>query len=194
LDLVCIDAAEPISGLKLLPAGRLRERLSGLNRAGGLIWTGCTQYRPSDELVACVSSALDWDIPVFRSVSTITGFSSITGESETLSADTFHGQSVALLAAIARPQRFVEGIENTGTKVVWSVARRDHHAWHPEEIELMVEQARQRGARAVLTTGKDAVKMTGFGSLALPLYRVDSRAEIQERESFEALLNTVFHP
>jgi hypothetical protein len=43
----------------------------------------------------------------------------------------------------------------------------------------------------VVTTGKDAVKMKELPELALPLYRMDSRMEILEREMFELLLSSV---
>jgi tetraacyldisaccharide-1-P 4'-kinase len=139
-------------------------------------------------------AVLEWAIPVFRAVHTIIGFSSISGRDETLSADTFEGQPVAVLAAIAKPGRFVEALEDIGAKVVWSDTKRDHHAWQPEEVALSAEKAKQRGAQAVLTTGKDGVKLAGLDGLALPLYRVDMRPEILEQEAFEALLGSTLFP
>jgi tetraacyldisaccharide 4'-kinase len=192
LDLVCVDAAEPVAELRLLPAGRLRERLGDLDRAGALIWTGWTERAPSDELASRILGALESEKPVFRSVNTVTGFTSIAGKSETLTPDTFEGQPVAVLAAIAKPHRFIGVLEDHGAEVVWSDTRRDHHVWRPEEVDLAADKAKQSGAKAVLTTGKDAVKMAGLDRLALPLYRVDGRAEILEIEAFAELLDAVF--
>jgi hypothetical protein len=45
-----------------------------------------------------------------------------------------------------------------------------------------------------VTTGKDGVKLGKLGELALPLYRMDIRAEVLEREAFETLLNVLLAP
>jgi tetraacyldisaccharide 4'-kinase len=190
LDLVCIDAAEPVENLKLIPAGRLRERLGSLNRAGALIWTGWKRGRPSDSLVSRVFGVLKAEIPVFRAVPKVVGFSAISGQEETLRPEGFDGEPVGLLAAMAKPGRFKEALEDMGAQVVWSLTKRDHHGWHHEEVKRSVEKAKKRGARAVVTTGKDGVKLGEIDGLALPLYRMDIHTEVLEREAFEALLDT----
>jgi tetraacyldisaccharide 4'-kinase len=191
LDLVCIDAAEPVENLKLLPAGRLREHLGSLNRASALIWTGWKRGRPSDPLLSRILGVLESEIPVFRAVQKVVGFSAITGQEETLRPQGLDGEPVGLLAAMANPGRFKEALEDTGARVVWSLTKRDHYGWHHEEVKRSLEKAKKRGARAVVTTGKDGVKLGKIGDLALPLYRMDIRTEVLERVTFETLLDGV---
>jgi tetraacyldisaccharide 4'-kinase len=194
LDLICVDSGEPIESLRLLPAGRLREPLSGLNRAGALIWTRWKEGRPSDLLASRVLGALDSEIPVFRASQAASGFSRLGGSAEKLNADAFDKEAVGLLAAIARPERFEDDVEACGVEVVWRCFKRDHHAWKPKEVHRLLEKARARGARAVITTGKDAVKLGNLAEVPLPLYRMDIQMEVIEREAFEKLLDSVTLP
>jgi tetraacyldisaccharide 4'-kinase len=190
LDLVCMDAAEPVENLKLLPAGRLREPLRGLNRAGALVWTGWKRGKPSDPLVSRVLGVLESEIPVFRAVQKVVGFTAVAGGEETLGPRGLDGEPVGLLAAMAKPGRFKEALEDTGAQIVWSLTKRDHYAWHLEEVERAVAKAKKRGTKAVVTTGKDGVKLSKLDELALPLYRMDIRTEVLEREAFETLLDS----
>jgi len=194
LDLVCVDSGEPIENLRLLPAGRLREPLTGLNRAGALVWTRWKPGRPSSPLASRILGALSSEIPVFRASQTISGFTRLGGPEEKLPAGAFDQQEVGLLAAIARPQRLRDDLEGCGAEVVWTCFKRDHHVWRPEEVARLLEKAHARGARAVVTTGKDAVKLQQLTQTPLPLYRADSQMEILEREAFEKLLDSVCPP
>jgi tetraacyldisaccharide 4'-kinase len=119
------------------------------------------------------------------------GFSALDGREEKLGPEGLGGEAVGLLAGIARPARFREDLETTGVRVVWSATRRDHHRWQPAEVGRLIEKAKAVGARAVVTTGKDAVKLSAFGELPLPLYRMDIELDVLECESFEKLLDSV---
>jgi tetraacyldisaccharide 4'-kinase len=191
LDLVCIDAGESDDHLRLLPAGRLREPLANLNRAGALIWTRWREGRPAESLSARVLPWLTDRRPVFRSVSAISGFQSVPSPSHGLPAEALRGESVGLLSGIAGPGRFREDLERCGVRIVWSRAERDHHTWRPDEVASLLEEARRAGARAVVTTGKDAVKMTAMGETPVPLYRALLESRVVEREAFEALLDAL---
>ncbi len=191
LDLVCIDAHESPENLLLLPAGRMREPLASLNRASGILWTRWRPDHPSEALASRVLGALRSEVPVFRVRQTTSGFSALAGREERLDQGGLDGEPVGLLAGIARPARFKEDLEATGARVVWSVARRDHHHWQPAEVARLIEEAKTNGARAVVTTGKDAVKLSALRDLPLPLYRMDIELDVLERDSFELLLDSV---
>ncbi len=147
--------------MRVLPAGRSREPLGSLNRAGAIVWTRFGPDCPSESLYSRVLGTLREEVPIFRAVQKAVGFSRIDGD-ESLSSEELDNEPVGLMAAIARPVRLREDLEATGARIVWSVTRRDHHAWRPDEVRRLVEKARSRGARAVVTTGKDAVKMKGL--------------------------------
>jgi tetraacyldisaccharide 4'-kinase len=182
LDLVCFDAREPVESLRLLPWGRLREPLGSLSRAHGLVWTRWSEDAPGEELGRLVSRAAP-DLPSIRTRNRIAGFAALDG-SELLSAESFRGRPVGVLLAVARPERVLESIP---AEVVFTATRRDHHWWEPSEVAALAEEGKLRGAEALLTTGKDAVKMAAAGT-AVPIYVIRIETEILDRAALAGLL------
>ena len=60
---------------------------------------------------------------------------------------------------IARPQRFEEKLREAGLGIVSFLSFPDHHAYPPASREKIILAGRSRGADALITTGKDAVKL-----------------------------------
>jgi tetraacyldisaccharide 4'-kinase len=110
--------------------------------------------------------------------------------SETLGAESFRDRPVGVLLGVARPERVLESIP---AEVVFSARRRDHHWWDPAEVGVLSDEAKQKGAVALLTTGKDAVKMgfaaEGSASLALPVYVIRIETEILDIGPLRKLLD-----
>jgi len=189
IDMVCLDAAEPAASLRLLPAGRLREPLRSLRRATALIWTRWKRGLPAERLSAEVLRRLGPETSVFRALSEIEGYT-LLDTGERLAGDAFRGRPVGVLAAVARPERLREDVEAAGATVAWFCARRDHHRWDRAEVERLVMKARAAGADAVLTTGKDAVKLVDpVPAACLPLYRIDLEVRLMEGALFEGLVH-----
>jgi tetraacyldisaccharide 4'-kinase len=191
LDLVCIDSDEPVETLRMLPAGRLREPLGNLDRADALVWTRWREGHPTERLASRILQSFSRERPIFRSVSAITGLRPIADPTIHLPTDTLRGQNIGVLAAIAQPQRLRQDLEACGARVVWSCEKRDHHAWQADEVMSLLDSAQSSGARAVVTTGKDAVKMSGVEKTPVPLYRAALETRVLESEAFEVLLDTM---
>ena len=68
------------------------------------------------------------------------------------------GEAVFGFAGIGRPAKFAETLEELGARLVGFRAFADHHAYSPEEVMALLEQAAALGARCV-TTEKDAVRL-----------------------------------
>jgi tetraacyldisaccharide 4'-kinase len=185
LDIVCFDAGEPESSLRLLPAGRLREPLSSLRRAGALVWTRWSPERPSGRLREIVSRAAP-ELPQIRARNRLVKLARVGG-GEDLAPDALLGEPVGVLLGIARPERVLESLP---ARVVFHAARADHHEWTNEEVQALALEAKSKGAKALLTTGKDAVKMTS-AQLALPLYALRVETEILDAGQIGALLACV---
>ncbi len=190
LDIVCIDAEEPVETLRMLPAGRLREPFANLDRAGALVWTRWREGSPSKSLESRVLRSLSYDRPIFRSINSISALHPLGDPDKTLPPDSLRGQDVGILAAIARPERLRQDVEVCGARVVWSCTKRDHHAWQAGEVRQLLENAKSSGAKAVVTTGKDGVKMAAVGDSAVPLYQATLETRVLESEAFEVLLDT----
>jgi tetraacyldisaccharide 4'-kinase len=185
LDLVCFDASEPESSFRLLPAGRLREPLASLRRASAVVWTGSSDERPSRWLRETVTGAAP-DLPQIRSRTRLVMLIPL-GRGGTLPPDALLGEPVAVFVGIARPERVLESLP---ARVVLSAVRPDHYAWTDAEVQGLADQAKSKGAKAILTTGKDAVKMRSART-DLPLYILKNETEIVDLEVFRSLLAPV---
>jgi tetraacyldisaccharide 4'-kinase len=169
LDLVCVDVSEREETLRLLPRGRLREPLSSLRRANALIWTGwpggTTRSREK------VERALTPGTPVLRARAETLGLYRVGGKGgESLPPDALRGRPVAAVAGLAKPERMLESVD---ADIVLFEPKRDHFEWSQSEIEAFTDRALNAGAEAVLTSGKDAVKLASFVRWAsLPMYEV----------------------
>jgi tetraacyldisaccharide 4'-kinase len=187
LDLVCFDAAEPLENLELLPFGRLREPIESLSRAHAIVWTRWQEGSPGEDLERLVARG-NPELPSIRCRTRISGFARLDGV-ESAGPDVFRGQPVGLLAGVARPERILDSLP---AQIVHRTLRPDHHPWKRDELSSISREARRQGAIALLTTGKDAVKMS-FAELALPLYAIRMEAEIVDLDVLERLLQKIVH-
>ncbi len=183
LDLVCFDDTEPKAFLRLLPAGRLREPLTSLERADAVVWT---RWREA-------AAALHTALPAIRAVTAVSGFSRLDVAAERVGADGFDKIRVGVAVGLARPERVLETLR---AQVVCLETRRDHFDWTRRELAKVAERARSRGAEALLTTGKDAAKIIpllreGRPPLALPIYEIGVETEILDLEILDALVTGV---
>jgi len=176
VDLVCFDCTELDSSLHLLPAGRLREPLRNLKRADAVVLTRWSESCRIPE---------HGDVPTIRAVSRVVGFTRVDTAGDSLDARAFREETVSLALGVARPERVLESLD---AHVAHVVARRDHHRWSEAELRGIVDEAKVKGARALLTTGKDAVKMSFPDSVALPVYRIDVETEILDLAALRDLL------
>jgi len=134
LDIVLLDAADPFAGGRLLPHGRLREPPSALDRAGLLVLVGPAGAPELGRPAVRVISEPAEPVPELR------------------------GRAVALLAAIARPERFEATVRGLGATVVLTRFFRDHRFVPERELDLFRRDARAAGAELLLTTEKDAAR------------------------------------
>lgn len=178
LDLVAIDATNPFGGGRLLPRGRLREPLKGLKRADCIIITRADQTEEIEALRLEVER-LSGGLPVLLSRTRMKGLRPLSGSTldESAAINSFR-QSVAAFCAIGNPQAFFSQLSNAGHKLVYTRAFADHRRYTQADVDGLVSRAAERGAQALLTTEKDAVKLRSF-SFALPCYVVEIEMEFE---------------
>ncbi len=158
LDLVLLDAARPFGNGRLLPAGPLREPPDHLARAHAVILVGEARACPPPGFERLKDKVLRGK-PVFHARPVIRGFfrADPTGLSEPL-GNLFQAPCIAA-AGIARPDRFFSALETLGIPCVRRLAFPDHHRWTPEDERALLDTLRSVGARWIVTTEKDAVRM-----------------------------------
>jgi tetraacyldisaccharide 4'-kinase len=127
---------------RLLPAGRLREPLSSLERADVVVTDGAIQELKGRAKV------------VFQMKRTMQVERSDAG--------------VIAFCGIARPHGFFEGLRAAGVAVVAERAFRDHHAYEEHDIQELASLRATSGASGFVTTEKDQVNLGALGERLSP--------------------------
>lgn len=179
LNIVTLDATDPWGGERLLPAGRLREPVGGLARADCVI---ITRAEVSDDLVSLRARAarLVGDRPVLTARTRTTGFTPLSHEGrggQVGSAEL--PRAVAAFCGVGNPRAFFANLSRGDFELRHAHAFDDHHAYTQADIERITRAARQAGARALLTTAKDAVKLRAL-RFDLPCYVVEIETVIDD--------------
>jgi tetraacyldisaccharide 4'-kinase len=176
LDIVCIDATDPFGKRAMR-----REPVSSLLRADAIIITRADLVENVTEMIAQPRQS-NKRIPIFsartRSVVSIDD-RSLTDKLGALFAFCALGNPAAFFETLRRSQ-----IEVTGTK-----AFRDHHRYSQDDLDELVKVAAASGAVALLTTGKDVVKLKGLKS-TLPCFVAEAETTIDEADEFRKLILT----
>jgi 3-deoxy-D-manno-octulosonic-acid transferase len=154
LDIVLIDALNPIAGGEVFPLGGLREPLSGLARADAFVITRAQperEYRGIRNQLREVNAAA----PVFRA--------SVEPRYWINHRTRAPGHppqgAVAAFCGLANPASFWQTLRTIGIDPVFTWAFDDHHSYKWIELQRLAAQARTDGANVLLTTEKDAMNL-----------------------------------
>jgi tetraacyldisaccharide 4'-kinase len=191
LDICLIDRTGPFGNHYLLPRGTLREPISNLKRAHYVFITKCNeqgakklrkairQFNPSAEIIECSHHPLHLQ-DVF------------TGERHDLSL--LRGRNIAAISGIAVPESFEDGLHALGANVIYSARYADHHRYSQQEIINMINRSLKRGAAAILTTEKDAVRFPKIDRRDIPIYflRVEIRI-VSGAKDFDDAVGKICH-
>ena len=166
IDLVLFNSATKNNLLHVLPAGILREPFSALKRANCFIITGSDDNTIQDnELVS--SLRRKWrDKPLFHLFYRPTHCLDINGKKHELDSIP---SPVFVFCGIASPHRFMDTLKTLSLKVADAVFFADHQHYDEGKINKLSEEAKKRGAKALLTTEKDLIKLKTF-NIELPIY------------------------
>lgn len=141
-DLVLVDATDPFGGGWCPPGGRLREPLSSLARADGVVITRADQVERED-LGATM-----------REIRARTTAPVATARFAPACAADLTGLAVLVACGIGNPHAFVATVRELGADVAATRIFRDHHAFSPDDAASLAADG-----RPVVVTEKDAVKL-----------------------------------
>ncbi len=183
LNILVIDGSQPWGGNHLLPWGRLREPPSAIQRADCLIVSRTDQSPELEELQAEIRRFTSK--PILLSKMRLRGIQRL-GEEGFVTSDELP-QPFAILCAIGNPASFVEHVTISGHSHVIAKAFPDHHYYTQSDLDSFAETARSAGAKAILTTAKDAVKLPELET-HLPCYIFDVEIEFSDSENFRRIV------
>ena len=183
VNLLLMDAAQPLGREMLLPAGRLREPVSAMSRASLLVFT---RTETSAEAAAAIGKLRGY--PVFSATTRLLGFRRFGGSVQVLTrAEIGEGPFMAF-CGIGNPPAFLLDLQNWQIPVVRAQAFHDHHRYTAAEAQALAKAARAAGARAFITTEKDAQNLgeAQFGEMPVFVAVIDLEIS-QEVEFWEAI-------
>lgn len=187
LDIVTIDATAPWGGGYLLPRGHLREPPEELRRADAVVITraeaAVNLASLRQELAQLCGGRLVVSEARVRTVR-VRRLDNAAGESQSRTSTEGESpeliaQPVAAVCAIGNPQAFFTHLRRNHYTLSYTRAFPDHHAYTQDEMNAVARAAGECGARALLTTAKDGVKLRGLHS-ALPVYVIDIKMEFDD--------------
>ncbi len=174
LDIVLLDATRNPFMDRALPVGWLRELPGALARAHAVVITHAELVdEAAVESMIASARAVNPDLICAAATHEWAGFEVVTdNEPDRIEPnDWLTGQTVVAACAIGNPGAFLAAArEAIGSPPAAQVVLRDHDRYGPATIDRIAAQVRRTGAKAILTTGKDLVKLRGHGHrLGVPI-------------------------
>lgn len=169
VNILMADYTRPIYDDKLFPVGQLRDLPSQMPRAHFVCVTKCpSSLSPIDMRIVKNGLHLYAYQGLFFT-RMVSGSAIPLFPTDAKAPTVLAGRNVFALAAIGNPAPFLDHLKSRYT-VVASLLRRDHHPYNTNDIAEIVERLRDLPAdTAVVTTEKDAVKLTNKSKIPLSL-------------------------
>ena len=195
LDIVTINSSCPFGNAQVLPRGILREPLSSLRRADIFILTKTDLERGNllnlkDRLRQINPQAL-----VVESVHQPMYLYGFRGERTELGE--LKGRRICLVSSIADPASFEKTVLSLDAEIGLKFPFPDHYDYRLEDIKRILNACMERNIRTIITTEKDAVRLSTFRVQSLELgiqtfiLRIEIRIVKNEREFFDRFYRKV---
>lgn len=170
LDLVLVDRTNPFGNGNVLPRGILREPAKNIARAKFICITKAPKGTDTTALRKRIRE-LNSEAGIMECnhepTTLVEAFTRITHPLSDLK-----GKKVVALSGIASPLSFENSLEALGATIIKRKRYADHHRFSQQEIIDIVLEAKEAKADAIITTEKDAVRMTRIDKCSVPVYFV----------------------
>jgi tetraacyldisaccharide 4'-kinase len=197
VDLVLLPAINFFGTQWVFPGGDLREPVSALSRATAILLTRAEALSLADrEIGRRELQTMVQGQPVFLSEMRATRLLSMEGKVETPNA--LAGKPLFAVCALAGPEFFFAILKSLKADLRGKVAFPDHYSYKRDDLGKLMAQAGKQGAKALVTTHKDRVKiepiwreLAANGEKPLPVWVLEIEARPEEGlwNMLEARLN-----
>ena len=165
LDILLVDASRSLHGELLLPAGRLRESLSAMSRANIIVFTRTEATPGALEAIEKLSR-----FPVFAAATRLIGFRPYGGGTQLQSAQEIGGGPFFAFCGLGNPEAFFRDLQTWGLAICGRTVFPDHHRYTGRDVLSISQAGRNAGAKAFITTEKDAQNLSGLKFDGAALY------------------------
>lgn len=145
---------------RLFPAGRWREPPTRAKDSDAVV---LVVERPDQDIQGETEKlrAFGFTGPVFPFAYELVSWRKLNGQ-PTAFLSLPEGSSVGVFCGLARPERFVNWLRARGIAVDFIRRFADHYCYRQEDLDRLCEPAQTEALDFLLTTEKDAVKLTRF--------------------------------
>ncbi len=193
LDIVTIDATNPFGNGKLLPFGILREPLQNLKRADAVVITRANLVGNVEDLNIEIRK-FNSRCPIFVSGNKVSKlvkleeFPAKAQSSQTRNEKReTRNEKFSAFCGLGNPQNFFRQLRSENFDLVSTETFRDHYFYKQSDVAKIERKAEKMGARVLLTTAKDAVKLKNL-QFNLPCFVVESELVFADKDDFSSWL------
>lgn len=181
LDIVVINQQNPWGNGQLIPAGPLREPKSSLSRAD-IILLSHVENEVKNKCLQKEIKAMT-EAPILSSYHQPCCFVSVKDNCE-ISLDALNSKDILAFTGIGNPLAFFTMLLNLKLSLKGSETFGDHYWFKDRDIQSLVQKAKDADAQIVITTEKDAVRITDWPHDEIPLYFMRIEMEIDQPENY----------
>ena len=167
IDIVVLDAKDPVGKGSFLPYGMLRDDPRSLSRAHLLVLNHVKDEEHFHEVKNRLSNYTT--APAIGVKMVVEGIYDFSGKKIDV-----RGKRVGVFCGIANPESFLQTVHELGAEVVDKIYFPDHHL----DFCKLVSFARKSGAEMLLCSEKDKVKILSEAEFGLPIGWVKMKLEI----------------
>ena len=177
LEIVTIDATNPLGNRYLLPRGILRQPLSSLKRADVFVLTKTNLNADIDDIKDTLNRLNPSGI-IIESIHQPSRFYNINKPDELFDTEILKGKTVTLFSGIGDPDSFENLIINLGVKIGLSFRFDDHHNYTRQDLDKLIKGSKDKNIDTIITTQKDAARLYELRLATLDLRLLVLRVEL----------------
>ncbi|MCB4203998.1 tetraacyldisaccharide 4'-kinase [Deferribacterales bacterium Es71-Z0220] len=182
VDILLLDYQNSVSTGLIFPFGYLREFPSSIKRADIIVFTKTNGGKTIPEKVKGYVKGK----PIFFSDYR---FTSIVSKSEEIPLKHINGEKVLTFSGIAKNKHFFHMLKSVGADIENTFSFRDHHVYTEKELLSILESAKEKDVKYIITTEKDYVKIPD--NLKEQFYYAKIEIVLNDKKKFfEAIENT----
>lgn len=193
LDVVCIDATNPFGNGWVIPAGSMRESISGLKRGDVFLITKVDLVEDQKSLfeLEVKLKKINPNALLVKSIHRARHFYRLLDE-VIVDPEQLKGKNIALLSGIGNPSSFEKTILKLGLNVKKHFMFRDHYWYKEKDLEKIAGYCKQNEIDAIITTEKDAVRLRGSKDVIGVAELIVLGIELRIVENEQAFFNRLF--
>jgi tetraacyldisaccharide 4'-kinase len=192
LNLLLVDKSNPFGNRHLMPRGILREPVRHLKRASYVFLTKSDGV-PDPELEALIQKH-NPGVDVIECAHKPQYLQEVNGEGR-LSLDELLEKRIGAFSGIAVPESFEGFLRDFGANLLYTKRFFDHHRFETDELKEIFDEAAAANLDFIVTTEKDAVRISDDTEFPLPLYYLRLEIKILRGvKDFEAAVSKICFP